>query len=170
LSFLIVAGKQKGSKFSCETNVHAAGASDDGSVSSDELEYDSWHRHLTYSNEEFGDFIAKHRAVLVTEKKKADTDRNIGNTVIEARRRRVLPEDRNCNYDAGRVQQEYRSSRSYGTPVPEPISEKHSAVQQQCYSGGELSQMVIHLTIKDVDENQRGEITLVKVAVPMGTV
>lgn len=149
--------------------MHAAGASDGGSVNSDELEYDSRHRHLTYSNEEFGDFIAPHRAVLVTEKKKADTDRNIGNTVIEARRR-VLPEDRNCNYDAGRVQQEYRSSRSYGSPVPEPISEKRSAVQQQCYSGGELSQMVIHLTIKDVDENQRGEITLVKVAVPMVTV
>jgi hypothetical protein len=38
-----------------------------------------------------------------------------------------------------RVQHRYRPSRRYGAPVPELISERRSAVQQQCYSGGEPS-------------------------------
>jgi hypothetical protein len=138
-SFLTAAGKQKVNKFSRETSAYAGGAPDDESIISGEREHGSRPRHRTHSNQEWGDFynIAPSRS-RDGNKREANTERDLGKTVTEPRRR-VLPENRNHSNGAEGVQHRYRPSRRYGAPVPELISERRSDVQKQCYSGGEPS-------------------------------
>jgi hypothetical protein len=125
--------------FPRETNEYAAFASNGEFMTSDGREHGSQHRRTVDSNQECSDFynIVPIRS-RDRSKEKADMEHNLSNASIKPRRL-VLPGDRNCNYEAVGGQHEYRSSRSCRPSDPEPILDRRSAVQHQCYFDGNAS-------------------------------